>query len=350
MLFHVGALWRLNELGYLIRLERISSVSGGAITAAALGAGWSNLDFDEKGVAQGFEDKVVRPIRSLAAHTIDLPAVFLGSLSLGLLGGRTSRLLRKHLFGNATLQDLPVQQSGTPRFVFNATSLQSGVLVRFCREWMWDYRVGQIKNPQISLATVVAASSAFPPFLSPVVLRHQDSDFTPGTGEDLQHPPFTTKQALTDGGVYDNLGLETAWKSHDTVLVSDGGGISEPDPSPAFNWPQQTYRLLFVLDRQVRSLRKRQVIDGLNAGARSGAYWGIASDIMNFGAPDMLPCPASATLALAKVGTRLKGLPALAQERLINWGYAVCDAAMRAHVVPGAPSPGAFPYPLSAVG
>ena len=40
MLFHVGALWRLNEAGYLPRLDRISSVSGGSITAGVLGATW----------------------------------------------------------------------------------------------------------------------------------------------------------------------------------------------------------------------------------------------------------------------------------------------------------------------
>lgn len=36
MLFHLGALWRLNEWGYLPQLNRISSVSGGSITAAVL--------------------------------------------------------------------------------------------------------------------------------------------------------------------------------------------------------------------------------------------------------------------------------------------------------------------------
>ena len=33
MLYHVGALWRVNELGMLPKLARISSVSGGSITA-----------------------------------------------------------------------------------------------------------------------------------------------------------------------------------------------------------------------------------------------------------------------------------------------------------------------------
>ena len=45
MVFHLGVLWRLNELGYLARLDRISSVSGGSITAGLLGLRWGRLDF-----------------------------------------------------------------------------------------------------------------------------------------------------------------------------------------------------------------------------------------------------------------------------------------------------------------
>jgi len=40
MLFHLGALWRLNEFGYLPKLARISSVSGGSLTAGVLGHRW----------------------------------------------------------------------------------------------------------------------------------------------------------------------------------------------------------------------------------------------------------------------------------------------------------------------
>src|SRR5712692_4740400 len=64
MLFHLGALWRLNECGYLPKLDRISSVSGGSITAAVLGLKWGRLDF-RNGVGQRFEAEVVAPIRSL---------------------------------------------------------------------------------------------------------------------------------------------------------------------------------------------------------------------------------------------------------------------------------------------
>src|SRR5687768_15334685 len=40
MLFHTGVLWRLNELESLVELKRISSVSGGSITAGVLGTRW----------------------------------------------------------------------------------------------------------------------------------------------------------------------------------------------------------------------------------------------------------------------------------------------------------------------
>src|SRR5690348_2705095 len=80
MLFHLGALWRLNQLGYLTRLTRVSSVSGGSIAAAVLGQRWGKLRFTEPGpqghpVAANFKAEVVAPLRDLAASTLDVPAV-----------------------------------------------------------------------------------------------------------------------------------------------------------------------------------------------------------------------------------------------------------------------------------
>lgn len=40
MMFHAGCLWRLNEAGMLAKLNRVSSVSGGSITAGILGMNW----------------------------------------------------------------------------------------------------------------------------------------------------------------------------------------------------------------------------------------------------------------------------------------------------------------------
>ena len=50
MLFHVGFMWRLNELGILQQADMISSVSGGSILAGILASRWSELDFDPTAV------------------------------------------------------------------------------------------------------------------------------------------------------------------------------------------------------------------------------------------------------------------------------------------------------------
>ena len=149
---------------------------------------------------------------------------------------------------------------------------------------------------------------------------------------------------LTDGGVYDNLGLETAWKLYDTILVSDGGGKMAPDPEPHTDWARHALRVNEVIDNQVRSLRKRQLIASYKSGQRKGTYWGVRSDIADYPAQHTLPCPPEDTIALAEYPTRLAAVPETTQKRLINWGYAICDAAMRAHVAPESPAPATFPY------
>src|SRR3989442_1244529 len=69
MLFHLGALWRLNELAYLPKLLRISSVSGGSITAGVLGHRWNRLAFVDA-VATRFDEEIVPVIRAMANATI----------------------------------------------------------------------------------------------------------------------------------------------------------------------------------------------------------------------------------------------------------------------------------------
>ena len=346
MLFHVGALWRLNEAAYLPKVERVSSVSGGSITAGVLALAWPKLAFDAAGVAQGFQAEVVEPLRRLAGKTIDFPAIAIGLITPGVtIGERIAGAYRKHLFGQSTLQDLPDR----PRFVFNATNIQSGVLWRFAKPYMRDYRVGEVKAPQVDVATAVAASSAFPPFLSPVVLKLDEATYTADSGE-LQRAPFTTRPFLTDGGVYDNLGLETVWERYETILISDGGGHMKEQEKPKRLWPLHAYRVLGVIDSQVRALRKRSAIADFRAGRQKGTYWGIWTNIADYGLSSTLPCPHDLTLRVAATPTRLGKMDAGVQERLINWGYAVCDAAMRSHVEPGLPPGGAFPYPASGVG
>jgi NTE family protein len=346
MLFHLGGLWRLNELGYLKKLSRISSVSGGSITSAVLGMNWSKLRFDENMVAENFEFLVANPILQLARKTIDRKAIISGIFKSGSISDKVEKAYKKYLFGDITLQDLP---DDPPRFVINATNVQSGALWRFMKPYMRDWKVGEVIEPRVSLAFAVAASSAFPPFLSPAKLELKNSDFSPNSGHSLQKEPYTTSVFLSDGGVYDNLGLETAWKRYKTILVSDGGGQMAPDPTPKKDWAGHMYRILKVIDNQVRSLRKRQVIESFESRIRKGAYWGIRTNISNYDLLDAMDCPIDRTTELANVKTRLKKLDSVTMERIINWGYAVCDAAIRKHVDSLLPNPSGFPYPETMV-
>jgi NTE family protein len=175
-------------------------------------------------------------------------------------------------------------------------------------------------------------------------LKIADADYATGTGLDLQREPFTTDVFLTDGGVYDNLGLETAWKRCRTVLVSDGGGLTGDEAQPDRDWARHSYRILGLVDNQVRDLRKRQLIGSLEDGARLGAYWGIRTNISNYGLADALPFPHADSMLLAATPTRLAAIAATLQEKIVNWGYAVTDAALRAHVNPDFAKPTKLPY------
>ncbi|HLF23732.1 MAG TPA: patatin-like phospholipase family protein, partial [Burkholderiales bacterium] len=243
MIFHAGVVWRLHETGVLKTLKRISSVSGGSITAGVLALKWAKLTGAAVNRA-AFENEFIAPLRELASETIDAESVVLGALLPGTVGDRIAKAYDKTLFHGATLQDLPDE----PRFVINATNVQSGALWRFMKPYMADYRVGIVDKPKISLATAVTASSAFPPVLSPLVLSLDPESFKPNSGLDLQSKPYTSKVVLTDGGVYDNLGLETAWKRYDSVLVSDGGGKLEAEKEPKTDWARHSYRVLNLID------------------------------------------------------------------------------------------------------
>ena len=346
MVFHVGVLWRLNETKLLSKIKRFSSVSGGSITAGVLASRWSDLDFVD-GVARNFVDVVVDPVRKMASTDVDFGAVFWGSVLPGTVAERVAKAYRKNLFGDTTLQDLPDERNGGPRFVFNATNLESGVLFRFSKPYMGDYRVGRIEKPTVELAVAVAASSAFPPVLSPCVLDLRGATWKDDDdGNDLADKPgFRDKIKLADGGVYDNLGLETAWKRYKTVLVSDAGGHVADDPDPDSDWLQQTARVLKLVDNQVRSLRKRQVIDSFTEKTRDGMYVGIRSEIASFPV-SVLNADPEKTIELADLGTRLDKLRTNEQERLINWGYIVCDAGLRSHVPEAELGDGPSPLPF----
>lgn len=325
MIYHAGALVRLNEFGFLPRLREIASVSGGSITAAALALSWNSLNFDRNGHADNFAEAFIIPVIRLAGTGIDVKAVLVGLLPGYSAAGEITKAYDRHLFHGATLQDLPDR----PRFTFMATSLQTGSSWRFAKDYAADYRVGRINRPALPLSQVVAASSAFPPFLSPVRLA-----FDPGTvqameGSDLNRTPFIEGAILTDGGVYDNLGLERVWRRCRTILVSNGGRSTPELGAPSGIWIGQIFRTLYLAQQHAENSRKRILFGMHNLKQRNVAFWSIDTPISAYGLPDAVPLHPEQTSLVANMRTRLNHFTPSEISLLLKTGYVGADASLR---------------------
>ncbi|MGV1757411.1 patatin-like phospholipase family protein [Rhizobium sp. A22-96] len=363
MLFHVGAFIRLAELGLLQQAKRISSVSGGSIATGWLACVWPDLVKADFG---NLNDVFVGPMLDFARSRIDVIDAIIGLLPGTSAAKQVEKSYDKHLFRGRSLQDLPDQ----PQFVFCATNLQTGVLWRFCKAYAGDYIVGRLDQPDFPLARAVASSSAFPPFLSPMVFNFADGSFQDWPTAPRRPVPsigdFRRTVMLTDGGVYDNHGVEPLVKRFATLFVSDGGAPFSRNPRLCRNWVSQLRRILDVTDNQVRALRRRDLIGRFKASdafadetalvtaqayARFGAYWGIDTDPAKLVPEGALPCSSAAASSLAATPTRLSNLGDEISERLVNWGYAICDRSVRANYAgPTRPVAAVWPFPKRALG
>lgn len=361
MLFHAGALLRMNELGLLSKAKRIAGVSGGAITSGYLALNWDALsEADASGAFANFKTIVVEPILAFSRKKIDVVDALTGLLPWESASGEVAKSYDSNLFHGKTLQDMP----DSPFFVFCATNLQTGVLWRFTKAYAGDYVIGYLDKPAIPVAQAVAASSAFPPVLSPFILKPPAGSFR--DWPDGPHVPvgdlaaYRSAVVLCDGGVYDNHGVEPIVKSYLTNFVSDGGLLFQRRATLHTDWISQLKRVLDVTVNQVRALRRRDLIDRFVEGKkigdegklspdgdpRMGAYWGIDTDPRKVDPTGAIACNPDVTHKLAQLSTRLSDAGEVTSQQVINWGYAVCDRSLRANYLGpmNTPSP-TLPYP-----
>ena len=337
--YHLGALIRLNELRYLGKINRISSVSGGSIAAGFLGRQWRHIEYDGT-FAAAFWDGYVEPLSEfLTEVNLDVPQGILGLL-LPFRSGADGVVkgYDKHLFKGATLQDLPTGP-GVPEFALVATNYELNSLWRFSRKYAADYRVGRIDNPTFPLAEVVAASSAFPPFFCPVELEFGTAKPKPMEGANRNEGRFLKRALLADGGIYDNMGLEPIWKRYGTLLVSNAGDAVDEDAHPT-DWGRLMLRIVGLMHRQAENNRQRQLMILSQLQQRKVAYWPLRNDGSNY------PKPSAAQLSKADIhkaqneGVRLWSLGRKGFEGLVNQGYSLCDSAMQSYIAlePGLPA------------
>jgi NTE family protein len=323
-LFHLGALRRLNETGVLAKLDTITSVSGGSIMAAMLAtrAPWPAAAPIPSDV---WERDVAAPVRAFAGRNLRTPAMLRRLLRpwdtsaavRGLQAGYAARL------SSAKLTALPER----PRFVFCATDLCHGVNFVFERGRVGDYRLGYRSPPpaEWDVARAVAASSCFPPIFNPLPLDADIALFKRG------HERLADADVrLSDGGLYDNLGLEPVWKTHRTVLVSDGGAVFSSVSDGGLL--ARVGRYVDIVDHQALALRKRWLISNFLDRTMTGAYWGIGSAAASYPAGVPGYSKALASEVIAGVRTDLDAFSPAEAAVLENHGYAVAAAAVTAHL------------------
>jgi predicted acylesterase/phospholipase RssA len=334
-LYHLGLVRFLRDAGLLRQVTHITSVSGGSIIAAHLALNWdlytgSTKEFDEAA------SKLLAFIRLDVRNRI-IRRFPLGLLLRGprwLLGLSNRQLTRtgwlenqyeKHLFGDRSLFELPEQ----PQLHLLATNLSQGCLCSFNRDglWMMQEKGGrsEIERIRVGLMTVsmaVTASSAFPGFFPPLELTGHDVGARGGE---------FGRQAYTDGGVFDNLGVRMfRWltplliedKALDGVLVSDVGNRIRIQASQAGGLIRTALRATDILMDRVWQLESENFQD---------TFGYVFARIMDVVGPheDSTALHPEVQRQVASIRTDLDAFSPLEISCLIRQGYCIGRKACR---------------------
>ena len=268
--FHLGCLRALDRLGLLERVEVISTVSGGSVIGACLRTHTGDFASFETKIrsllARGLAGPMFRKLFSLVGLKVITAFVVVGAVAacasllrllvkglrlvapksmvrrwerlelrapLHRFASRTTLLeavLDERLFEGARLNGLP----GHPHLVINATELRTGSAFRFGTLESGSWRWGKLHTNSISVSHAVAASASYPLFLpafDETMTFNKDGQLT------------DQRVLLTDGGVYDNLGLGCLWANRseavslnvipvDTIICCSAGyGLRQEAPS-----------------------------------------------------------------------------------------------------------------------
>lgn len=235
--FHLGVLKRLEEVGVLESVERLSTVSGGSVVGALYalrcvqrgdGAPGS---YPVDALVEEVRPLVQSHFRGRALLGTPRRAVQTGASFLTRFVSRVPLLadaFDRELFGGASLREVP------PWLLVNATNLMTGKSWKFFSDKAGDYLIGATdRTDEIRLADAVAASAAYPGLADPLPFRTRWEYLR----EDLLDRRWERPDALSrwrrahgrpagrltvplgDGGLYDNEGLNGLRSSRVTHAV-----------------------------------------------------------------------------------------------------------------------------------
>lgn len=357
--FHLGCLRALHDVGLLQQVSTISAVSGGSVIAGLYCSHAGDFDGFERHVrdllAQGFIAPAVRTAltttegvsaiitRSLLA--LDRTAAFLARRFLGVLRIRargwqwlrTSPILRRssrttilrrtfsRTLGGCRLADL---RRDRPRLVVIACELRAKAAFYFTADRLHCWRYGSATSRGVELADAVAASAAYPvalPAIETLITFEK-------TGSSANH-----RVTLTDGGVYDNLGLAPLWPGRDPAISLDVGtfdriivcraGYALDIADPASTLLSRMNAAFESVFARTQNLATARLHDLVRSGELKGfllPYLGQRDDRLAFPPEDLVTCE-----AIAGYPTNFSAMPQAWIDRLSRRGEQLVHALLR---------------------
>lgn len=277
--FGLGALRALHDRNVLPDVRVVSGISGGSVLAAMWAYGPADFkDFDasvtellRRGLHTELARRTFTPKRS-AGNFVSLAA----ALSPGRRPRRSTRTealvdaLASRDFGAKDITE--VTHSGLCT-VFSATDLSTGNAVRFGNEVSSCSPLGLITD-QVPVADAVAASAAFP-----VLLPALNRTYTFRQSDGVER---TRAVLMTDGGVYDNLGLTPLLPGRSrqfTSHVYDLDYIVAVDAGPGRTAPRAPNFMIGRLKRSFEIAHNRNQ-DGSRARVHELASTGLVDGVV----------------------------------------------------------------------
>ncbi len=144
---------------------------------------------------------------------------------------------------------------------------------------------------------------------------------------------------LTDGGVYDNLGVEPVWNRYNTLLVSDAGRPFESVPESGQGILTRLKRASEISMEQVSAVRRRWLVADFLVGKRTGAIWTLSTRLEDFKLADSVGYGDGVRKLLHRVRTDLDAFSEGEMACLENHGYSLADAALRSRAKALCPNP-----------
>jgi integrative and conjugative element protein (TIGR02256 family) len=330
--FHLGCLRALEDLGLLSEIQVMSAVSGGSVIAGMYAYSDDSFPaFDERvtellrrglhrptlreAIRPGLLAKTARTAMGSGMLAMGLSALNGAARAIHVLGASnfelhqhfqpldravSRRWSRTDAF-EATVRKLAVGDHVLPsveradlEVVFNATELRTQSAFRFGSGKSGSWRFGELaENDSISVAHAIAASTAYPALLPAV-----DQEYRVKKNRNTS----TERFILSDGGIYDNLGvrcLEPGRNPDVSIHVFDlslliccdaGPGLPAGDATP-FWWPSRMTRSVLASLRQVQRATQNRLHAYLVNGMLDGflyPYLGMRDENLPYRPPDLI--------------------------------------------------------------